>query len=530
MAQHRASLASSPPHAPITARGSPSRRGKPSIEDASSCARCWPRTPAAGFRAALLVFLVSWAVVIALDARRDRSREPAEDDDDGGWLARLHAAGGERLALVGAGLWDRAAGRSPRPVRDFRTSCPEASFPRGVLGLPAYAYRDALADRSPSNVRDVAVRAAEDRRAFGRTSRSETVVDAQRPGAPAPSPPPNLRRVVATHHKTGTALMHDIFDAIARKYSKKYGPFVDVRAMEDHPEKVTDTVRRDAAKLEGVALDYHLGKALPEFLFDDDGRTIALEKGNHSSSPPTDVSAADAMNNTSPSPPSARSAATPRRAGSGSNHRDDDAGARSVSLPLLRECASLPRLFSDAPGGYRLVHVVRDPADVLVSGFLYHRRLPADERWLFEPAAGLGGRSYADHLAGAGPVEAMAAELGIADDELRMLVLAHRDAARDPNAMNVRLEDFFHDFDATVLRVLRFLRFDEADAKEMVAIAREFDVGRWSDEELRGNEHFTKGENRKPYLDVLKAPGFLNATVAYMRYAMEYRDEWPEET
>ena len=72
--------------------------------------------------------------------------------------------------------------------------------------------------------------------------------------------------------------MHDIFDAIARKYSKKYGPFVDVRAMEDHPEKVTDTVRRDAAKLEGVALDYHLGKALPEFLFDDDGRAIALEK------------------------------------------------------------------------------------------------------------------------------------------------------------------------------------------------------------------------------------------------------------
>ena len=64
------------------------------------------------------------------------------------------------------------------------------------------------------------------------------------------------------------------------------------------------------------------------FRVDDDGRAIALEKGNHSSSPPTDVSAADAMNNTSPSPPSARSAATPRRAGSGSNHRDDDAGAR----------------------------------------------------------------------------------------------------------------------------------------------------------------------------------------------------------
>ena len=117
----------------------------------------------------------------------------------------------------------------------------------------------------------------------------------------------------------------------------------------------------------------------------------------------------------------------------------------------------------------------------------------------------------------------MAAELGIADGELRMLVLAHRGTAkieRDERAA----EDFFHDFDATVLGVLRFLRFDEADAKEMVAIAR---VRRW-EVERRGAQRkrtFHQGREQEAYLDVLKAPGFLNATVAYMRYAMEYRDE-----
>ena len=35
-----------------------------------------------------------------------------------------------------------------------------------MLGLPMYAYRDALADRSPSNVRDIARRAAQDRHDF----------------------------------------------------------------------------------------------------------------------------------------------------------------------------------------------------------------------------------------------------------------------------------------------------------------------------------------------------------------------------
>ena len=53
------------------------------------------------------------------------------------------------------------------------------------------------------------------------------------------------------------------------------------------------------------------------------------------------------------------------------------------------------------------------------------------------------------------------AEIGMADDELRMLALAHRDVERDPNALNVKLEDFFHHFDDTVRRVLRFLQFPE---------------------------------------------------------------------
>ena len=96
----------------------------------------------------------------------------------------------------------------------------------------------AVADRSPSNVRDIARRAAEDRHNFYVTGDG-----AKRAGewvlSPPPSPPPEassssshdgtaaaaaaaaprLRRLIATHHKTGTALMHDIFKTIAGNFS-----------------------------------------------------------------------------------------------------------------------------------------------------------------------------------------------------------------------------------------------------------------------------------------------------------------------
>ena len=49
----------------------------------------------------------------------------------------------------------------------------------------------------------------------------------------------------------------------------------------------------------------------------------------------------------------------------------------------------------------------------------------------------------------------------MADDELRMLALAHRDVERDAHAVNLQVEKFFDDFDGTVGAMLRFLEFPE---------------------------------------------------------------------
>ena len=84
----------------------------------------------------------------------------------------------------------------------------------------------------------------------------------------------------------------------------------------------------------------------------------------------------------------------------------------------FRPCLESARAWCQRSWEYCAVHVVRDPTQVLISGYLYHRRLPGDESWLFEPSPELGGGTYAERLASAdqlGPTNAMLAEIAMAD-------------------------------------------------------------------------------------------------------------------
>ena len=62
--------------------------------------------------------------------------------------------------------------------------------------------------------------------------------------------------------------MRDVFSHIASdpRWAAKYGPFADVRWMEDHPERSGVDESRAAVAAARIVLDYHLGKQLPEFM------------------------------------------------------------------------------------------------------------------------------------------------------------------------------------------------------------------------------------------------------------------------
>ena len=205
----------------------------------------------------------------------DRRRAIISESRDDAWR--------ERLSLVTAGIWDTVSSLKDAAAGNFlgrdAKKCASVGT-RGVLGLPMYAYRDAMADRTQSNVRDIARRAAEDRRDSKHHERADSVTNtAVRKSPRPPGSPASLVRVVSTHHKTGTALMRDVFSHIASdpRWAAKYGPFADIRQMEDHPGEGEESgvKSRDAAAKANVVLDYHLGKQLPEFMLargpEDDG-------------------------------------------------------------------------------------------------------------------------------------------------------------------------------------------------------------------------------------------------------------------
>jgi len=231
---------------------------------------------------ALLAVALAWTGVFLCDvaataALTDGAAAASATSEPYGWYGKLKDDASARLALTKAGLWgalrgDDGGGASEgsdaaRFRRATREKCGEDAR-GGALGLPMYSYRDAMADKDASvNVRDIARSAARDRRDFAKiqweseaADRAWRARDADAAGGagaaaggaaslraaaaatdvvarlgrrrlddayPPPPPPPlpparapprKLKRLIATHHKTGTALMRDVFHAVGEKY------------------------------------------------------------------------------------------------------------------------------------------------------------------------------------------------------------------------------------------------------------------------------------------------------------------------
>ena len=270
-------------------------------------------------------------------------------------------------------------------------------------------------------------------------------------------------RFVATHHKTGTALMHDVFSTIANRSSPPY-TFFDVRAFEDAElvvNEVTGKGLERAARRRfreaDIVLDYHFGKSLPAFI--EQNETARLLQS-------------------------------------------------MISVSNARE--------------YRIVHVVRDPLDVLVSGLAYHARSPNDERWL--SLARVAELSYAEFLKTASPKDAIAAEMSFSDDEIRMLALTYVQCERNRDTcLNLRLEAFERNFDRTLERALRFLSISLAehhvDDFKLPACTTSASGRRMS---YRKNEHYTKRIDRRPYYEAAREDDDIWRTITALRRAMGY--------
>ncbi len=164
------------------------------------------------------------------------------------------------------------------------------------------------------------------------------------------------------------------------------------------------------------------------------------------------------------------------------------------------------------PPGFRGVRIVRDPRDIWVSGYLYHRRcnegwcvnvdtvprrpigypqvpfsmlhLPVQRRLDFLQR--LGGRSYQQNLLDRDTASGLAFEL---NGYTSVTLDAMRAWQAHPDILDVALETLAADYDATLMRMFGHLGLDAAQRDAAVALAGNEDVARMDDATIEAHGH-----------------------------------------
>jgi hypothetical protein len=108
-------------------------------------------------------------------------------------------------------------------------------------------------------------------------------------------------------------------------------------------------------------------------------------------------------------------------------------------------------------GGFRGLHVIRDPRDIAISAMRYHR--DSAERWLHVPREEFGGQTYQQKLNSLSPDDQFAFELAHQTQATVRQLLAWRYGQQE--YFEARYEDLMDDRSGLLFgRILRHLGFD----------------------------------------------------------------------
>ena len=182
------------------------------------------------------------------------------------------------------------------------------------------------------------------------------------------------------------------------------------------------------------------------------------------------------------------------------------------------------------------IHIIRDPRDIIVSGYLYHRRTSEkwcvnsdfsltspilfpkipysqehrSEEWKIKYLESLRGMSYQENLLSMSQGEGLLFEMnnyGAWTIESMMNWNYDRN-----NILEIKFENLMHDFDDTFRLIFEFLKFSRSEIKAGSSIASEHDLGRKSAQDIEKMEHVssTKTTKWKDYFEPDHKEKFIN--------------------
>jgi hypothetical protein len=111
----------------------------------------------------------------------------------------------------------------------------------------------------------------------------------------------------------------------------------------------------------------------------------------------------------------------------------------------------------EALGAFRGTHFVRDPRDIVVSGYLYH--LWTDEAWAHVPHDRFGGLSYQEYLNSLDQDRGLSAEIERAAAQFAHMAAWEYD---DPRFLELRFEDLRSEGSSAFERIFRHYDFSDA--------------------------------------------------------------------
>jgi hypothetical protein len=113
-------------------------------------------------------------------------------------------------------------------------------------------------------------------------------------------------------------------------------------------------------------------------------------------------------------------------------------------------------------------HMIRDPRDVIVSGYFYH--LWTKEKWAHAPMQEVGGRSYQEYLNSLSQEDGILYEIDdFVTHDLQHMVEWNYD---NPNFVEVKYEEIIADQESVFRRIFRHYGFNTAAIKTSLGIAK----------------------------------------------------------